>query len=64
MTGTRRGVPFFCLVRVLSIPVEGSAHFALGQSVQADVPVTAFVRAPDEQTRFVSELRGHQVQES
>ena len=57
-------MPFFCLVRGLSIPVEGFAHFALGQSVRADVPVTAFVGAPDEQTRFVSELRGHQVREA
>ena len=57
-------MPFFCLVHGLSIPVESFAHFALGQLVQADVPVTAFVRAPDEQTRFVSELRGHQVREA
>ena len=35
--------------------------FSLGQLAQADVPVTVFVRAPDEQTRFVSELRGHDV---
>ena len=51
-------MPFFCLARGRGIPIEGPARFALGQLAQADVLVAVFVRAPNEETRFVSEQEG------
>ena len=51
-------MPFFCLARGRGIPIEGPARFALGQLAQADVLVAVFVRAPNEETRFVSEREG------